>query len=40
MLKQFVAGIQPVYEALAGAKSVMLKEIRRVSLYAVREHFS
>ncbi|KAG9700911.1 hypothetical protein KCU95_g662, partial [Aureobasidium melanogenum] len=29
MLKQFVVSIQPVYEALTGAKSVMLKEIRR-----------
>ncbi|KAG9541811.1 hypothetical protein KCU79_g18374, partial [Aureobasidium melanogenum] len=29
MLKQFVASIQPVYEALTGSKSVMLKEIRR-----------
>ena len=33
MLKQFVAGIQPVYEALTGSKSVMLKEIRRVSIF-------
>ncbi|THY33876.1 hypothetical protein D6D00_00765 [Aureobasidium pullulans] len=31
MLKQFVGGIQPIHEALTGAKSVMLKEIKRVS---------
>jgi DNA mismatch repair protein MSH4 len=37
MLKQFVAGIQPVYEALTGSKSVMLKEIRRVSISTVLE---
>ncbi|THZ42088.1 hypothetical protein D6C90_05398, partial [Aureobasidium pullulans] len=31
LLKQFVGGIQPIHEALTGAKSVMLKEIKRVS---------
>ncbi|KAG9991175.1 hypothetical protein KCU78_g19768, partial [Aureobasidium melanogenum] len=41
MLKQFVASIQPVYEALIGSKSVMLKEIRRnctpSSIYPIKE---
>jgi DNA mismatch repair protein MSH4 len=32
MLKQFVGSIQPIYEALAGSKSAMLKEIKRVGL--------
>ncbi|KAI5271768.1 hypothetical protein E4T47_04890 [Aureobasidium subglaciale] len=29
LLKQFIGGIQPIYEALTGAKSVMLREIQR-----------
>ncbi|CAD0110364.1 unnamed protein product [Aureobasidium uvarum] len=37
MLKQFVTSIQPVYEALTGSRSVMLKEIRRVSISTTLE---
>ena len=33
MLKQFVNSIQPVHEGLAGVRSVMLKEIKRVSAF-------
>ncbi|THX49502.1 hypothetical protein D6D06_08528 [Aureobasidium pullulans] len=35
MLKQFVGGIQPIHEALTGAKSVMLKEIKRNCIAAI-----
>lgn len=32
MLKQFIGAIQPIHEALAGARSVMLKEIKHVGI--------
>lgn len=34
MLKQFVNSIRPIYEALSGARSAMLSEIRAVRLHS------